>query len=69
MDTLRSNKLLSVEELAAELNVPRSWVYSRTRQKGADAMPRITVGKYLRFRLKDVLNWLEKKYPQNESPI
>ena len=55
--------LLSVDELAKSLNVPKSWVYSRTRETGTDAMPRIKVGKYCRFVLADVLAWLKS---QNE---
>lgn len=56
--------LLSVDELAKSLNVPKSWVYSRTRETGRDAMPRIKVGKYCRFVLDDVLTWLKS---QNEA--
>ncbi len=53
--------LLSVEELAALLKVPKSWVYSKTRETGPGAIPRLQVGKYLRFRLEDVLAWLENR--------
>ena len=53
--------LLNVDELAESLNVPKSWVYSRTRETGPDAIPRIRVGKYLRFVLDDVFRWLEKQ--------
>ncbi len=51
--------LLTVDELAETLSVPKSWVYSRTRETGPDAMPRVTVGKYRRFRLSSVMNWLD----------
>ena len=53
--------LLSVDQLAENLNVPKSWVYSRTRETGPDAMPKIRVGKYRRFILADVLAWLKLK--------
>ena len=56
-----NEKLLSVDELAESLNVHKSWVYSRTRESGTDAMPVIRVGKYVRMRLSDVLEWLEKR--------
>jgi len=59
-----NQNLLTVDELSESLNVPKSWVYSRTRETGSGAMPRIKVGKYCRFVLDDVLNWLKK---QNES--
>ena len=57
-------KLLGVNELAETLSVPKSWVYSRTREIGPDAMPMIKVGKYCRFVLNDVLDWLKS---QNEA--
>lgn len=57
--------LLSVDELAESLKVPKSWVYSRSREKGPDAIPRIRVGKYLRFELSQVMEWLkERNKPQ-----
>ena len=58
-----NQNLLTVDELAKSLNVPKSWVYSRTRVIGTDSMPRIKVGKYCRFVLNDVLDWLKS---QNE---
>ncbi|MDO9566103.1 MAG: helix-turn-helix domain-containing protein [Candidatus Desulfaltia sp.] len=59
-----NQNLLTVDELAESLNVPKSWIYSRTRETGPDAMPKISVGKYRRFVLDDVLAWLKK---QNEA--
>ena len=59
-----NQNLLTVDDLAKSLNVPKSWVYSRTRETGLDAMPKIKVGKYCRFVLDDVLDWLKK---QNEA--
>ena len=59
-----NQNLLTVDELAESLSVPKSWIYSRTRETGPDAMPRIKVGKYRRFVLADVLDWLKS---QNEA--
>jgi excisionase family DNA binding protein len=56
-----NQKLLTVGQLAESLNVPKSWVYSRTRETGPDTMPRLKVGKYCRFVLDDVLDWLKKQ--------
>jgi len=56
-----NQNLLTVDELAKSLNVPKSWVYSRTRETGPNTMPRIKVGKYCRFVLDDVLTWLKKQ--------
>ncbi len=53
------DQLLTVDELAAALKVPKSWIYDKTRRKGADAIPSLRVGKYIRFRFDAVLVWLE----------
>jgi len=52
-------ELLTVQELAEKLKVKKSWVYSRTRETGPEAMPRICLGKYRRFKIEDVLAWCE----------
>ncbi len=56
--------LFTVDELAESLKVPKSWLYSRTRETGLGAIPRIKVGKYVRFELDKVMEWLKS---QNES--
>jgi excisionase family DNA binding protein len=53
--------LLTVKELAAYLKVPVSWVYSRSRETGPNAMPRHKVGKYLRFEIDSILKWLHEQ--------
>ena len=59
------DKLMTPNELANELSVPLSWIYSRSRQKGPNAIPLLRAGKYLRFDLQEVLKWLQKQ--QNEE--
>ncbi len=54
-----SQNLLTVDEMAAELKVPKSWLYSRTRQTGPGTIPRIKVGKYIRFDYEAVMDWLK----------
>ena len=56
-----NEKLITSTELAEELKAPLSWVYSRTRQRGPESIPMIRVGKYCRFRLSEVLKWLEQQ--------
>ena len=56
---LFNSQLLTVPEIAQALKVPVSWVYERTRRRGAERMPHIKLGKYLRFELGDVRTWLE----------
>ena len=52
-----NEKLVGVNELANTLDVPPSWVYSRTRETGPDSIPRIMVGKYVKFQLDEVMTW------------
>lgn len=54
-----TGQLLTVNEVAQSLKVPVSWVYERTRRRGAERMPHIKLGKYLRFELANVRTWLE----------
>jgi len=53
------SRLLTVEEVAALLNVPRKWVYRRGGLKPPDGIPYLKVGKYLRFRESDLWNYVE----------
>jgi len=52
--------LVTVGELAKILDVPKSWIYSRT-QLGPEAIPHIKVGKYLRFNPQDVIEFFKTK--------
>jgi excisionase family DNA binding protein len=54
-------QLLTVNEIAEELKVHKSWVYGKSRETGPDAMPRLKVGKYLRFERDKVLEWLRNR--------
>ncbi len=59
---MKNNELLTLTEMCARLNVEKSWLYSRTMQKGEGAIPVIRVGKYLRFKPDEVMAWIEKNY-------
>ena len=52
-------RLLTVAEVAELLKVPVSWVYERSRRRGAAQIPHFKLGKYLRFSEQAVLKWLE----------
>ena len=54
-------ELLTVEEVAMLLKVPKSWVYERTRRRGIERLPHIKLGKYLRFEEKAVKRFLGRK--------
>lgn len=47
--------LLTVQEAAALLRVPESWLYARTR---LNTIPYIRVGKYVRFDKHRLMTWL-----------
>jgi len=53
-----SNRLLSVEEVAAYLGVPKKTVYGCWRQWGLKGY---RVGRYLRFRERHVEEWLRNQ--------
>jgi excisionase family DNA binding protein len=57
-----NQELLTVEELAARLKVKKSWIYFRSMQTGDDTIPRVRIGKYLRFNPGAVMEWIEKQY-------
>ena len=46
-------ELLTPEELADRLKVPRSWVYEQSRQGN---IPTHRIGKYIRFKLAEVVS-------------
>jgi excisionase family DNA binding protein len=57
-------ELLTVDEVAALLKVPRSWVYEHARSRGtprAERLPYIKLGKYLRFDARAVREFIQKK--------
>jgi len=60
---MENQELLTIQEMAARLKVPLSWLYSRTRIKDSD-FPVIRVGKYCRFDAERVMAWIKGK---NES--
>lgn len=53
-----SNRLMSVEEVAAYLGVPKSTVYDRWERWGLTG---IRVGRALRFRQRDVETWIDRQ--------
>ncbi len=54
-------RLLTVQEVADLLQVPRSWIYGRTRRRGAEQLPHIKLGKYLRFEEDAIRAFLERQ--------
>lgn len=61
---LKSEHILTPEELAERLKVPVTWIYENTRTRAtvrnSDPLPNIRMGKYLRFYWPEVEKWLER---------
>jgi len=57
---MQGNKLVTVHEMAAMLNVPVSWIYQRTRF-GSESIPHIKLGKYVRFNPCEVIEFFKNK--------
>lgn len=47
--------LLTAEEVGALLAVPKSWVYAQTRD---GRIPTVKLGRYYRYRLSTIKQWL-----------
>ncbi len=58
---LPADELLTVQDAAALLHVPVSWVYEHTRRGAPDALPVVKVGKYVRFRPADLLDYIDRR--------
>ena len=55
------DELLTVEDVAALLKVPKSWIYGRTRLRGPQRLPFIKLGKYVRFEADAVRMYLARR--------
>jgi excisionase family DNA binding protein len=53
-----SDRLLTAEQVADKLGVPKSWVYEQSRR---GAIPTVTLGRYRRFRLEAIEEWITKQ--------
>lgn len=65
---MENHELLTIQEMAARLKVPPSWLYSRTRIRGGD-FPVIRVGKYCRFNPDAVMAWIAKQSGEAAEPL
>jgi len=59
---MENQELLTVQEMADRLKVKKSWLYFRSMQTGDGAIPRIKIGKYIRYNPICVMAWIEKQY-------
>jgi predicted DNA-binding transcriptional regulator AlpA len=59
--TLKPEDILTPEELAARLKVRKTWVYEQTRSRNQNPLPRLNMGRYLRFDWAKVVEWLTQE--------
>ena len=61
--TLKPEDILTPEELAARLKVPKSWVYEKTRSRdrNQNPLPCLRLGRYIRFDWTKVVEWLTQE--------
>lgn len=50
--------LLTAEEVAKQLRVPKSWVYNAARE---GALPSVRCGRYRRFDDRDIQEWIDRQ--------
>jgi excisionase family DNA binding protein len=60
-----SERLLNAAEVAELLAVPESWVREHTR---SDSLPRIQLGRYIRYRREAVLSWIDSLENSDARP-
>lgn len=52
-----SSSLLTADQVADKLGVPKTWVYEQSR-KGR--IPTVTLGRYRRYRAETIDRWIEQ---------
>ncbi len=68
---MKPEDILTPDQLAARLQVKRSWVYEKCRRRAKDMgepMPCLNVGRYLRFYWPDICEWLRIADSHREKP-
>jgi len=56
---------LTIDEAAALIRVPKSWLYDRTR---TNTIPHIKLGKYLRFERDELVAWARQFRRDGRGP-
>jgi excisionase family DNA binding protein len=64
------SRYLNIEQVAAILGVPKSFIYRRTARGHGDPIPHYRIGSHLRFKPDDIEEWIEshRHEPEAESP-
>ncbi|MFN2594389.1 MAG: helix-turn-helix domain-containing protein [Actinomycetota bacterium] len=59
---------LSIEQVAALIGVPKSFIYRRTARGHGDPIPHYRLGGHLRFKLDDIESWIENHRSLEPEP-
>lgn len=62
-----ASPFLTIDQVAALIGVPKSFLYRRTARGHGDPIPHYRLGGHLRFHLDDIEAWIEKHRSQ-EAP-
>jgi len=64
------SRYLNIEQVAAILGVPKSFIYRRTARGHGDPIPHYRIGSHLRFKPDDIQEWIEshRLEPKAQSP-
>ena len=60
--------LMTVQEAARFLNVTVSWIYEHVRPEADDPLPVLKLGKYLRFDIRDLHEYVDAKRQAARGP-
>ena len=61
---MSTSQWVTAKELAEILNIPVTWIYQRTRL-GSDIIPHVRMGKYVRFKVDEVVNFFKSEAQKN----
>ena len=61
--------MLTISEISNRLKVGKSWIYRQTKRHGPGSIPRIKVGKYLRFNEAAVMAWITDQNDHKQGGI
>jgi excisionase family DNA binding protein len=59
---------LTIEQVAALIGVPKSFIYRRTARGHGDPIPHYRLGGHLRFKLDDIEAWIESHRSSEPTP-
>jgi excisionase family DNA binding protein len=70
LDLFLESRYLNIEQVAAILGVPKSFIYRRTARGHGDPIPHYRIGSHLRFKPDDIQEWIEghRHEPEGQSP-